>query len=196
MESPPMNMYKSPKSSMNFQRIYFLFNLVVIFSVISLSVLLFSCFISENPISPHPKTAHYIRKLLPQGWGFFTRDPREPALIMYRVNDDNSLCLITLPNSSQLNCYGFSRKSRRLHLEFLRLQNLIPQELWKRCHNKSLSFLEQLTPTGIKSNEEFLFLTAAKYVLLRYSKPTWLYLNSSLIFDDKKEFVIIEFSTK
>ena len=60
-------------------------------------------------------------QMIPQGWGFFTRDPREDKLIVYRKSD-NSLTKITQPNFSIENLFGLSRRGRMRQLQ---LGNLI-----------------------------------------------------------------------
>lgn len=52
-----------------------------------------------------------ISTLFPEGWSFFTRDPREPLLEVYKIKQ-NKLVYIPLSNSSKENWFGFSRKSR------------------------------------------------------------------------------------
>jgi antimicrobial peptide system SdpA family protein len=57
-----------------------------------------------------------ISNLLPQGWGFFTKNPRDPLLEVYKINK-NKLEKITLLNFDSKSFYGFSRKARFIGFE-------------------------------------------------------------------------------
>ena len=71
-------------------------------------------------------------QMIPQGWGFFTRNPREEKLIVYK-KENNSLRKITQPNFSRENLFGLSRKGRMRQLQ---VGNLI------------LPYYKQMRPCG------------------------------------------------
>ncbi|PWW20129.1 SdpA family antimicrobial peptide system protein [Chryseobacterium sp. AG844] len=70
-----------------------------------------------------------ISTLFPEGWSFFTRDPREPLLEVYKI-ENNKLLYIPLSNSSKENWFGFSRKSRVQGYEASIIVSEAPSKLW------------------------------------------------------------------
>lgn len=58
--------------------------------------------------------------MLPQGWGFFTRDPREDQLFVYKMSGDG-LHKITQPNFSSGNLFGLSRLGRMTQMQAVNL---------------------------------------------------------------------------
>ena len=88
-------------------------------------VKVFAAFISFNPQTPSLTNSLIIQNLVPQGWGFFTRSPRERLHQIYKLEhaDNNiiSKAPIAISNSSIKNFFGLSRKARRIHLEMMRL---------------------------------------------------------------------------
>ena len=73
-------------------------------------------------------------QMLPQGWGFFTRDPREDKLFVYKMNGDR-LQKITQPNFSASNLLGLSRLGRMTQMQAI---NLILQHYpqFQECDEK------------------------------------------------------------
>jgi antimicrobial peptide system SdpA family protein len=69
--------------------------------------------------------------IFPEGWGFFTKNPREPLIEVYRANKNN-LSLVTLKNQSVENFFGLSRKIRVVGYESSRIVAQIPQKFWTK----------------------------------------------------------------
>jgi antimicrobial peptide system SdpA family protein len=69
--------------------------------------------------------------VFPQGWAFFTRDPREPVDEAYRPGE--RLVPILYPNSSARNLFGFSRRARAQNVEMAALLLEVPASAWKEC---------------------------------------------------------------
>lgn len=62
--------------------------------------------------------ATWIRVVLPQGWGFFTRDPREIDLTVHRAGPDGWEPAISWPIAIPDNLFGLSRAGRGQGIEF------------------------------------------------------------------------------
>lgn len=71
-----------------------------------------------------------INLLFPQGWGFFTKDPKEIMVDAYIV-ENGKLRLITELNTSKNNFFGLSRSNRFVGFELSLLLGHIPREAWK-----------------------------------------------------------------
>ncbi len=74
----------------------------------------------HNPQSPGRTREQQTRLALPEGWGFFTRDPREPDLILVRRSTGGQWAT-TPPHASAKNLMGLDRTSRAYPVETLRL---------------------------------------------------------------------------
>lgn len=73
-----------------------------------------------------------LKSFLPEGFSFFTRDPREPRLFIYNIESD-SLKLINLPNGSPQNMFGIFKTARAQNLEAGYLLSVIKEESWMKC---------------------------------------------------------------
>lgn len=92
-------------------------------------------YFAYNPLSIDYKQQTNIRTLIPQGWAFFTRNPREKVLLFYKKQDKKYL-LVNSSGSSYDKLFGLSRLSRRQNIE---LGNLAAQlntvKNWVECEN-------------------------------------------------------------
>jgi antimicrobial peptide system SdpA family protein len=92
----------------------------------------------HNPQSPGLAAERGTRLVLPEGWGFFTRDPREPDLILVRRGADGAWA-IEPPHASASNAFGLHRESRALPVESMRLLEHAPVAFapctgsWREC---------------------------------------------------------------
>ena len=85
-----------------------------------------------NPISLSKKSRTNLAVLIPQGWAFFTRDPREATVVIYRVHQ-NELELAIPPNASGINLFGALRTTRAMGIEMGALSTQIKEEQWQSC---------------------------------------------------------------
>lgn len=74
---------------------------------------------------------------VPQGWGFFTRDPREDELILFEIKN-NSIERFTKTNSAISSFFGVSRKNRLINVESGILLPEIEDSLWKSMKGREL----------------------------------------------------------
>ncbi|TGA96349.1 SdpA family antimicrobial peptide system protein [Sporolactobacillus shoreae] len=65
----------------------------------------------------------------PQGWGFFTRDPRSVNDYVYNLDNDRSA--VAWPNNSVRNLFGISRYGRAQGIELGLIESKIPESAWK-----------------------------------------------------------------
>lgn len=108
-----------------------------------------------------------ISMTTPQGWGFFTRNPREAQFVLYEL-EDSVPELVTFKNASSKNLFGFSRLSRRINLEFQRMLGRVNDSLWK----EEISELDTLI---IEKTGEFIYLEKGYYLIENKETTPWQY---------------------
>jgi antimicrobial peptide system SdpA family protein len=92
-----------------------------------------------NPVGLPFEDALKVSRLLPQGWAFFTRDPREDRLTAHRLGEDAQLEPFgRSPHSRWVNILGLNRRSRAEGVEIALLvagvQQLDPNP-WTSCQD-------------------------------------------------------------
>lgn len=128
---------------------------IVTFFWLSLFFVLFFNFTPFNPI--RYKTSNLNTNLqffLPQGWGFFTRNPREEIVQVYEYIE-NHWELITIPNSSPQRVFGISKKQRRIGLDLTFLLSELQDNEWHTTLGNPVENQYQISDT-LKGNFEFL----------------------------------------
>lgn len=111
------------------KRLLFYHGLALALICVFLSILLSSITTTANNLGFGKKYA--VATLLPEGWGFFTRDARGRQFVLYQEQlPTNKLTLVTHENASRENWLGLSRMSRRINMEFSRLLDRVPDNAW------------------------------------------------------------------
>lgn len=70
---------------------------------------------------------------LPQGWAFFTRDPREARRFAYQKKADHWVMALMLPHSRAGNMFGLNRQGRAHAGEMERIMGLVGPNQWTAC---------------------------------------------------------------
>jgi antimicrobial peptide system SdpA family protein len=83
----------------------------------------------------------------PQGWSFFTRDPREEKQTLYVRNGSTWESASLAPHARLSNFGGLRRKSRAQGVEMALLINGVPATEWQHCSASLQECLAQL-PAG------------------------------------------------
>ncbi|WP_226360941.1 SdpA family antimicrobial peptide system protein [Pseudonocardia sp. ICBG1142] len=74
-----------------------------------------------------------VRSLLPQGWGFFTKNPREPALSIYAQRSGSWRVISEGSNASPKRAYGLDRTARTEQYEIEDLLKQSEKMPWTGC---------------------------------------------------------------
>src|SRR3984893_11911222 len=82
----------------------------------------------ESSIKPN------LQALIPEGWGFFTRDPREARLLPFIQQAGAWRSASEGPNGEAWNAFGFNRAARAQGGEMGLLEFTIPADAWKGCN--------------------------------------------------------------
>lgn len=92
-----------------------------------------------------------LRVLLPQGWAFFTRSPREERYYTYRKEVDGWSVASLGPHSEAGNLFGLDRRSRAQGVELGLLHGVIPGGAWHKCAEHPLRCLDGVTPISVSN---------------------------------------------
>lgn len=84
----------------------------------------------DNTTALSYDTKRNITFLLPQGWAFFTKNPKEALVEIYRLKGKNQLELVTYNNASAANLFGFSRRSRAVSYQLSGVIGSVPRQAW------------------------------------------------------------------
>lgn len=173
---------------------YFLLILINISLVCTVVLGIFAAYTNANPFSLEYGTSYAMTKMLPQGWGFFTRDPREPIHRFYNCNGDQ-LTEIGLNNSSIKALGGASRYHRRFNLELHRVRSIIPDSLYIKGNNLTCD----LYPAHTIEDErgfDYHFVEDGIYAISVENKKPWLYANKNINYDNEFKIARIRFTNK
>lgn len=78
----------------------------------------------------YSKRAALYRRFFPEGFSFFTRNPREPQIVLYSMDLES----IIKPNNSVDYLLGFDRSGRALSIELGTIWNVVHDQKWFDCY--------------------------------------------------------------
>lgn len=120
-----------------------------------------------KPMDFHKTTLHtYLIKLMPQGWAFFTRSPRENQVLVYSYEQEK-LIPLNLRNASLSNWLGLLRYNRSVGADLDKL-------LAKVGKTQYLPFVGDIkanipeTALPIPWDNDFTILQKGEYVVVQY----------------------------
>lgn len=94
------------------------------------------------------------RTLVPQGWGFFTRSPREPDLSPYVLDTASGewTDVSDAPHSEARNVFGLRRASKAQRVELALVRSGVPKEAWSDCDGEPFDCLDRAQTLGPVTN--------------------------------------------
>lgn len=94
------------------------------------------------------------RTLVPQGWGFFTRSPREPDLEPYVLDGASGEweVLSRAPHSEMRNVFGLRRASKAQRVELALVRSGVPKDAWVDCDGDPFDCLDVAATEGPITN--------------------------------------------
>lgn len=93
-----------------------------------------------------------LARIIPQGWGFFTRNPREPIVLVYRKSDGEWQPAWLGPQGRARYLFGFNRRPRAQGVELGLLFEDIPRDGWRSCRGSPAECLAEVQPLGAIEN--------------------------------------------
>lgn len=145
--------------------------LVINFIVLLFAYNLFFSSIKFNAQTPTHELSKLIKKTIPQGWGFFTKSPREDIIELYKVNDNNSIEKLELRNTSYKNFFGASRENRKIAMEVSIISESLPDSLWS--DNTDITQLVVPDNKTKVDSKNLKYLKSNEYVLVKRKIVPW-----------------------
>jgi antimicrobial peptide system SdpA family protein len=155
-----------------FEGLVWLFWGVIVFSLVA-------SFMPDPPVRTSKSTITILRKILPQGWAFFTKDPQESFMLLYKLQcSGDSITHIkefTYKSASLANSLGFSRKARLVGGEVGVIASSLPKSGWR----DGIGPVSNIKRYSIKSqlNKDLLLVPEGTYMLVQRRPIPWAWFN-------------------
>lgn len=102
---------------------------------------------SDAVVSPrYARFMSPVGQVLPQGWAFFTRDPRSNYVSLYQQEDGTWEQVNATTVAARDNFYGLSRASRTESYEIESITSELPEGEWNRCEEEEIILCFPETP--------------------------------------------------
>ncbi|MGD1894532.1 MAG: SdpA family antimicrobial peptide system protein [Cyclobacteriaceae bacterium] len=113
----------------------------VLLAWIGVIVFISTAAIQYSPISASARVTANTQMIMPEGWAFFTRNPREKDLLIYRKVNGQWESNPHWPIANPINLFGISRVPRAQSSEAAMLLKKLPDEKWTACKDDLLKCL-------------------------------------------------------
>jgi antimicrobial peptide system SdpA family protein len=116
-------------NSLKMKKIFFLTFGIIVFLFINF---LFISSINNNTINLKYRAFHknFSNVIFPEGWAFFTRNPRENKMFMYKILPNNELQEVSMKNSEAGAYFGIDRKNRVIYAKISKIIDDVKPEYW------------------------------------------------------------------
>ncbi|MEV0633394.1 SdpA family antimicrobial peptide system protein [Streptomyces sp. NPDC050619] len=98
------------------------------------------------------EAATTVNRLAPQGWGFFTKSPRDDELQPYAWRDGTWTNVLMAPHGAPRNAFGLNRRSRSQGIEMALLLAEAQKVTWNKCGRDLDTCLHRAGPPATVSN--------------------------------------------
>lgn len=174
-------------------RILFLF-IYSAWGILGLVILLNS--MPFNPMSlKNVDNELMIKTFLPEGWGFFTRSPKENDLVILQKKDGLWQKNIYSPIARPSNFFGISRLPRAQSTEMAMLIHQIPENEWRHCNDETQLCLQDTSVAVLSLKNEVPF-PVLKDTVCFISKPPVPWAWHDITTADKLPFKFVIVSVK
>jgi len=166
-------------------------NKIIFFVWIGLALSLFFASLKNQVVfNSNSKFQKNIFTLMPQGWGFFTKNPRDKQLDVYKI-DNGKINRVTIKNFSLETCFGLSRKARFVGYESAQVINSINNKYWNPDIFGNLSKLKYKTVYKYK-NSNLKYLKKGSYVFVTYKIVPYKWAKSNQEKNKPIEYTLVE----
>jgi antimicrobial peptide system SdpA family protein len=139
-------------------------------------------FNSDNTFNINTQT---LGQISPQGYAFFTKNPKEPQVFIYKVNENNKLTNIC-PNSSSVKMFfGLSRRNTRLSYDFTEILSKLNN--WEPIDKIDKFYITKIDTFILSSND--ITNHKGKYLIVKEDRIPWAW--SKNLISPKKSFKFI-----
>lgn len=163
---------------------------IIIYSLwIVVVVVVFFSSLKSQVIVPE-KYQKIVSVIMPQGWGFFTKNPRDNLLDVYKVENDG-VRKITTNNFSLETYFGISRKARNIGYESAQIINDVDKKYWQSDTWKNLRNLNR-NLVYKSQNDSLKYLTKGKYIFITYKIVPYKWAKNHQVNNSPIEYVFVE----
>ena len=111
----------------------------LIFLILGLIVVIGAFYVIHTSLTFNPIRLPFEKQIqiglfMPQGWGFFTRDPQESQYTFFQQRSGQWRAVLNKANANWTNSFGWSRESDALDAEWYQLLSDVNKKLeWVSC---------------------------------------------------------------
>lgn len=120
------NVFLKKKHNLKMKSLFFLLCNILSFAL----VVVVSMSTTNTTVGKASVINKEVKMLIPEGWGFFTRDPQEDINEIYKI-EGKSLHNAIYESTNYRYFFGLSRKYRRLEAEREIIMSKVPLNKWK-----------------------------------------------------------------
>ena len=105
--------------------------------------------VEQNALFPSYVSRTIVQAIVPQGWAFFTRDPRETWTRAYRVHDLDALVPANTADYRGGPWHSLGRKYRNRGVMLDQAKAQVPESAWYRCERSPEECLSEVQITSV-----------------------------------------------
>jgi antimicrobial peptide system SdpA family protein len=147
--------------------------------LITLMIIVLCCTITDSVIQFNETFKSSINSVIPEGWSFFTRSPREEMADIYRIGKNKKLEKVSFQCSASENYFGISRKSRRIGMEISIVASKLSDSLWIKNKNYNNNLLDSIPTNNVTVDKDVIFLTKGDYLIKAFLPIPWAWAKST-----------------
>ena len=125
-----------------------------------------------NPLSLQYSHQVNISSILPEGWGFFTRNAREPSFLLYQKTF-NQYTRVNKTTSDKSYWFGLLRYSRAVNSELISLLPQIPDSSWQYIKETGDSLDMRSDSTITVHNSTRHAILSGEYLMVSQERLPW-----------------------
>ena len=127
-----------------------------------------------------------------ESFGFFTKDPKEDQLDIYKVENGKKTKINFRTNSGE-NLMGLSRMTRRKTYELGVIIRKVPDTSWRKVNEDKLNdIIKEETSLKILKDQKVQLLSTGNYILYSYKPIAWEWNSIKNLTEGKYVFITIK----
>jgi antimicrobial peptide system SdpA family protein len=156
------------------------YNYIILFSILTLVffIVLAQVLLMSLPFNPAKTMLGFERLtkgIAPQGWAFFTRNAREAQVVLYEIQSNNELVLVSQKHTDPSNLFGLKRTATKLILEMQSIRANVPDDWFENSEWNFQAGITNSLPaqTHIVKNGIADPILCGKYLLVLQDYVPW-----------------------
>lgn len=162
------------------------------YAIVYIIILLITFNSLKYNVASNYQLKKYFGAFIPQGWGFFTRNPREEQLNFSKYNyKDNTFTKIDIYTGSAKHLFGLSRAGRFKGRELIIILEKAKKDSldWKKTNNIDSFLVKQV----FCNKEEVSIIDTGIYCIERFEPIPWAWSSVQTQQDIPKKYSFINF---